>query len=85
MVRGARAAQHGDKTRNFQNIADLWNGYMSARPDHSLPLSALDVGHMMVLMKIARTQLGGTNVDDYVDAAGYAGCAGEIAMRGKHE
>ena len=38
-----------------------------------------DVATMMVLLKIARTQAGSHNVDDYVDACGYAAIAGEIA------
>ena len=33
----------------------------------------------MVLLKIARTQAGSHNIDDYVDACGYAAIAGEIA------
>jgi hypothetical protein len=33
----------------------------------------------MELFKIARRHSGSYNADDYVDAAGYAGCAGEIA------
>jgi hypothetical protein len=29
-------------------------------------------------MKAARTQSGATNLDDYIDMAGYAACAGEV-------
>jgi hypothetical protein len=36
---------------------------------------------MMEGMKIARRYSGSHNVDDYVDGAGYAACAGEIAER----
>lgn len=80
LVGGERAAQHGDKTQNFQNIARHWNAYLWSRPDTGAPLNALDVGHMFVLMKIARTQAGSLNLDDYIDAAGYAGCAAEVAQ-----
>ena len=83
LVGGERGRQHGTKERNFESIAALWNGYMMIRPkdDQGLahPFSAADVGHMMVLLKIARTQHGAHNLDDYIDMAGYAGCAGEIA------
>lgn len=79
LVGGDRERTHGSKRKNFQNIADLWNAYLAIRPDHDLPLSPLDIGHMMVLLKVARTQLGTRNPDDHVDMAGYAGCAGEIA------
>ena len=80
IVSGDRAAQHGPKERNHQNIADHWNAYLGARLDR--PLTSLDVALMMVELKIARTKAGAgiTNRDNYVDMAGYAGCAGEIAL-----
>ena len=80
IVSGDRAAQHGPKERNHQNIADHWNAYLGARLDR--PLTALDVALMMVELKIARTKAGAgiANRDNYVDMAGYAGCAGEIAL-----
>lgn len=82
LVGGDRQTSHGDKEENFANIAELWNAYLSCRirnENEPKRLTALDVGHMMVLMKIARTQAGAFNIDDYIDAAGYAGCAAEIA------
>ena len=42
-------------------------------------MNAKDVAAMMVLLKIARTQAGNHNIDDYIDACGYAAIAGEIA------
>ena len=35
----------------------------------------------MVLLKVARTQEGQHNIDDYVDACGYSAIAGEIAEK----
>ena len=35
----------------------------------------------MSLLKIARTQAGEHNLDDYVDACGYSAIAGEIANK----
>jgi hypothetical protein len=81
LVAGDRDRQHGQKKDNFDRIAKLWGAYMTIRRSGMAPLDAIDVGHMMVLMKIARTQSGAVNPDDYVDAAGYAACAGEIATR----
>lgn len=86
LVGGPRAATHGDKTINFQNIAELWNGYWRIKCRVSgerlvTPFDAHDVGCMMELFKIARRFSGSFNADDYVDAAGYAGCTGEIAAR----
>jgi hypothetical protein len=79
LVGGDRQQSHGPKLRNHANIAALWNAYLTIRREPSAPLSPVDVTHMMVLLKLARTQLGSLNPDDYVDMAGYAGCSGEIA------
>lgn len=73
LVAGDRQSQHGDKRENFQNIADLWSAYLGAH------ITAEDVPLMMSLMKIARTKTGSHNPDDYLDGAGYLGCAGEVA------
>ncbi len=86
LVSGPRATTHGDKLLNFQNIAELWNGYWRIKcrlADERLttPFTAHDVGCMMELFKIARRFSGSFNADDYIDAAGYAGCTGEIAAR----
>jgi hypothetical protein len=35
----------------------------------------------LVLMKVARTRTGAHNLDDYLDACGYAGIAAELAAR----
>jgi hypothetical protein len=81
LVGGEREAQHGGKADNFRRIGALWSTYLSIRRSPSSDLDPADVGHMMVLMKIARTQSGAVNPDDYIDAAGYAACAGEIALQ----
>ena len=78
---GERERTHGEKSRNHQNIAALWNAYLTIRRDPKALLSALDVAHMMALLKIARTQLGQKNADNWVDLIGYAAVAGEIAAR----
>jgi hypothetical protein len=77
LVGGDRAKTHGDRYINHGKIASLWNAYLS---NHAGPLDPTDVANMMILLKIARTQSGGTHNDDnYIDAAGYAGVAGECA------
>ncbi len=75
LVQGERQTIHGDKVQCLQNIADLWSAYLGAT------VAAHDAALMLVLLKVARTKTGTYNVDDYVDVAGYAGCAGEIAGR----
>ena len=79
LVGGDRERTHGTKLKNHQNIADLWNAYLGIRRDPNAPLTALDVTHMMVLLKIARTQTGTHNPDDWIDMVGYGACSGEIA------
>ena len=79
LVGGDRARQNGDKRENFQAIASLWNAYLGWRLSDGCGLTPQDVALMMALMKIARTKGGAFNIDDYVDLAGYAGCAGEVA------
>ncbi len=74
-----REKTHGPKRLNHQKIAALWNAYLGIRPDPSAPLSELDVALMMNQLKVARTQLGAHNPDDYVDMVGYAAIAGELA------
>jgi len=78
LVSETRAATHGDAHANHWNIARLWNAFLSIRPEPAVPLSPRDVAMMMALLKIARTQLGDHNPDDYVDAAGYIAIAQEV-------
>lgn len=80
LVGGDRDRQHGQKHDNFSRIATMWNAWLSVRKDPAAPLTAHDVGVMMVAMKLARTQSGALNLDDYIDACGYAACAGEVAQ-----
>lgn len=82
LVGGDRDRQHGQKSDNFMRIATMWGAYLGIRRDRDAPLNAVDVGHMMSLLKTARTQSGAFNPDDYVDGVGYLACAGEIAQAG---
>lgn len=81
LVGGDRAKTHGDKVENHQNIAALWNAYLGWRLGEGGLLTPRDIALMMALLKIARTKGGSHNPDDYIDLAGYAAVAGEIAER----
>jgi len=84
LVSGEREAQHGDKLNNFRNVARLWNAWIEVQQSNreEMPsLSSEDVAAMLVLLKLARTTTGKQNLDDYVDACGYAACMGEVAQR----
>ncbi len=73
LVNNDRNDQHGDMTTNHINIAKLWSAYKGVE------FTAHEIAIMMALLKIARTKIGKVNPDDYVDACGYLGIAGEIA------
>ncbi len=82
LVGGDRAETHGDKLTNHENIAALWHAYLVRSGYNGLiSITALDVANMMELLKIARRMAGAHNIDDYIDGAGYASVAGEIAER----
>lgn len=76
LVGGDRQAQHGPKLENMTKIAAMWNAWFIVRKPG--PINAHDVAVLNAMQKFARTQSGEFNVDDYVDAAGYAGIAGEV-------
>lgn len=75
LVGGDRHRTHGDKLANHRNIAALWSAFLDMR------ITPKQAALMMALVKIARTKLGEHNPDNYVDLAGYAGVAGEVAER----
>lgn len=75
IVNGARNQTYGDVEDNFQKIANLWSFYLNT------PVTSIDVAMMMVLLKTARVSTGPLHLDNYVDVAGYAACACEIAAK----
>lgn len=83
MVSSDRAKTHGDKLINHQNIARLWTAYLRNEGLIDAPdiVDAHQAAMLLALLKVARTSAGSHNPDNYVDLAGYAGCAGEIAAR----
>lgn len=84
-VTGGRDDDYGQPEDNFDAIARLWKAYIeTAHPeevDCSIFPDAVDVAVMMALVKIARIAKT-WNADSFVDLAGYAACAGEIATGG---
>jgi len=82
LIGGEREHVHGDKYTNHTRIAAVWNGILAAADKApATPLDAHDVANMMEGLKIARRYTGRFNIDDYIDGAGYAACAGEIAAK----
>lgn len=71
-----RNKTHGDVFAAHSKVVSLWNAYLAERLRQ--PLVVVDVSLMLALLKIARTQVGVHNIDDYIDLAGHAGCAGYV-------
>ena len=67
-----RNNQYGAPEDSFKVIASLWAGYLGTE------ISAKDVAAMMVLFKMARVRTGAGKSDNWIDAAGYCACGGEI-------
>jgi hypothetical protein len=75
-----RQGVYGPPTKNFKNIADLWNAWLAARyDDPNVPLlDASDVSVMSLLIKTARLAETPGHEDSWVDIAGYAGCGLQV-------
>lgn len=73
LTSGDRHNDYGDKRKNFQQVADLWNAYLGTS------ITATEVGVMLGLLKLARTRVSPTKEDSWVDAVGYFGLAGDLA------
>ena len=81
-VNGMREQDYGTPEDNFGTIARMWSEYLGKE---NIIISPKDVPIMMALLKIARIKTGGGTGDSYVDLAGYAACAYEIAENEKED
>lgn len=85
-VCGEREQDYGKPEDNFGTIGLLWGVYLrAAHPELARVMgtnliSPKDVAVMMALLKVARAATG-NSPDTFVDLAGYAACAGEIATQ----
>jgi hypothetical protein len=92
VVTTQRGNQHGGADDSFQMIGNLWSEYLRATTTHraaekqfvgvsELAITPTDVAHMMTILKIARANLGDpSQVDNYIDAAGYQSLAGALSL-----
>jgi hypothetical protein len=79
MVDGTRQTTHGDKHHNFNTTAAFWSIYLEALPRNQSGVTGRNVAQMMELLKISRSICGDPAYDHFLDSAGYAGIAGELA------
>lgn len=80
LITGQRQQDYGSPEENFQRIADFWSTHLKKKLKDGETISPREVAELMMLLKIARTANSPTE-DSYVDAAGYAGIAGELALQ----
>jgi hypothetical protein len=81
IVCGDRDVDYGSPEYSFTAIANLWASYLLHRAEPyagTSIITAKDVAAMMILFKIGRIATGKSKDDNWIDAAGYAACGGEI-------
>jgi hypothetical protein len=77
-----RNNQYGGPEKSFTAVAEMWTAYMHCK-GHDITIDAHDAAMMLTLFKAARvTTSDSPKADTYVDLAGYAACAGELACGG---
>lgn len=64
-----RVKDYGDPRTSFSRIALMWSAIAGT------DISAQQVAHMMMALKISRLQSNPNHLDSYVDIVGYARCA----------
>lgn len=80
----SREEDYSSPENSFRAIASMWNSYLYAAGliENNGPiwkgLTTKDVAAMMVLFKMARVATGRNKSDNWIDAAGYAACGGEV-------
>lgn len=74
-----RNVEYGPPEQTFVRIADLWSTHLTLTNGKGVYVSMEDVCWMMIQLKQARA-MNGFNADNFIDVAGYAACAGEIAQ-----
>ena len=64
-----RQGDYGDPRASFDRIALMWSAITGA------DISAHQVAHMMIALKLSRLQHQPTHLDSLIDIVGYARCA----------
>ena len=76
VVHGSRQSDYGDKHTNFTQSAMIISGILAAKLKE--PLTANDVAHLMIGMKLARVSKSPAHYDSLLDIIGYAICANAL-------
>ena len=83
---GKLGESYGKPEDNLQNIANLWNAYLTNSLSDGVvnifvKLTPAQVAQMMALFKIGRMQGKHSIADSYVDACGYLACGYECECK----
>ena len=78
LITGDRQEQYGPPAQNFQRIADLWTVQAEKVLKTGAEFDPVLVALMLLQLKMARA-VESPKLDTFVDAAGYAALAGELA------
>ena len=68
-----RGACYGESEKSLSDIASYWSMYLNH------VIAPRDVALMMLLLKISRAESSPNHRDHYIDMAGYAALAGNLA------
>lgn len=74
IVNKDRQNNYGKPEDNFRDIGIMWGIILGIEP-----ISPYTVANMMIALKLARSKNSPFYLDNYIDIAGYAACAGECA------
>lgn len=88
IVQGSRRADYGKPERNFERIAVLWQAYLLAKygsGDVEMHIDAVDVCHMLDLVKLARLIESPDHEDSIRDRFGYQACYVDLVYSDKDE
>jgi len=80
IIYGEREKTYGNPSKNLDTIAAFWTNFLGARGLVCSSLSADDVAHMMILLKVARLANDPYHRDSLVDVCGYAALAERIHL-----
>ncbi len=85
LVDSDRAEQYGDVNDVMECTSKMWNAFITAKGNVNEEEILLreDVCLFILMNKLARIACGKYKRDNYVDVAGYAALAGEIALQGE--
>jgi hypothetical protein len=64
-----RQSSYGPPLPSFNRIAALWSSLLGVE------ITAQQVAHMMILLKVSRLQSSPNDLDTLIDIVGYARCA----------